>query len=260
MLQSSPQPNLTPFDTRRIARINPDSKFRNAWNLVILLVLIFNAVAVPFRLCFPQTSWSNTYFTDWTLDLLFFIDFYLNMYEFSYIREGELVNNRDEVKNNFLMGNHFKADLATMFPLDILAVVFIGDMPKLMLSLTLTRIPKLARLGRVVGTASDLSRSLEDTNVPLAPIQMLKLMFGIILIAHVAACGLHAMAFYGNPNSGDCLELQDLQDDVYNATLAAANKTTCRLDPTGKSGMLEQDFAELGGVPECGSTFEFIKR
>ena len=242
------------------ARINPDSAFRNVWNFVILIVCIYNGVAVPSRMCFLDDKFSNYYFLDWTLDLLFIVDFYLNMNEFSYVHMGELVTRRDQVRANYLQGN-FKADLATMFPLDLFALAFIGDLRKTILCLTVTRIPKLIRLSRVVATASDLSRAVEDTNVPLGPIQLAKLAVAIMFISHWAGCIFHAFANY-RWNENDCEELQALQDAQNKASLADANMTTCRIlhGIDGQGGRnFDLMFTESGGVDACGSTFDFIE-
>ena len=243
----------------RIARIKPDSVFRHVWNFLILVVCSYNAVAVPFRLAFLSEVWSNStmnyYYIDWVFDIFFIVDMYLNMYEFAYVFQGELVNNRDKVKKHYLSGN-FKADLATTFPLDFVALLFISDTPSLILCLTITRIPKLIRLSRVVGTANDISLALEDTNVPLAPIQLTKLLVGLMLIGHLAACGFHAFANY-RFDEEDCLDLQSLQDETFREVLDAANLTTCRREPPSRSD--EDYFTEVGGVAECGNPLAFIK-
>ncbi|GMH89258.1 hypothetical protein TrVE_jg3161 [Triparma verrucosa] len=187
----------TEDQTSAIARIRPDNGFRHLWNFIILIVCVYNSVAVPFRLCFMRDNFTLFYLFDWALDVIFFIDVYLNMTEFSYVHQGELITDRDKVRANYLGPNgNFKADLVTMFPLDLFAVFFLNYPGSLMLCLAITRVPKLMRLTRIMGTASDLTKALEDTNISLTPIQLFKLIAGVMLIAHWAACGLHAIANY----------------------------------------------------------------
>ncbi|GMH52088.1 hypothetical protein TL16_g01153, partial [Triparma laevis f. inornata] len=195
------------------------------WNFIILIVCVYNSVAVPFRLCFISDEFTLFYLFDWALDIIFFIDVYLNMTEFSYVHQGELVTDRDKVRANYLGPNgNFKADLITMFPLDLFAVFFLGDPDSLLLCLAITRIPKLMRLTRIMGTASDLTKALEDTN----------LITGVMLIAHWAACGLHAIANYHHSHE-KCLK------DLY---------TFCDWGRTWIQKQIDDDkLDEFGGTP-----------
>ena len=198
------------------ARIRPDNTFRQVWNFIILVVCCYNAMAVPYRLCFVGVKFSMTYLTDWFLDVLFFVDVYLNMNEFSYIHQGELVTDKDRVRKNYFLGN-FKNDFVTMFPLDLVALAFINEPQNMVLCLAVTRIPKLVRLSRVMGAMSDITKALEDTNISLAPIQLMKLILGVILIGHWAACGLHAFANYHHSDD-ECMESAEKYKTIANFT------------------------------------------
>jgi len=211
------------------ARVRPDNNFRHAWNFLILIVCLYNAMAVPYRLCFIGDVFSMTYFLDWFLDFVFFFDVYLNMNEFSYVFQGELVTDKDRVRKHYFMGN-FKNDFVTMFPLDMVALVFLGDPKKLVLCLAVTRIPKLVRLSRVMGTMSDLTKALEDTNISLSPIQLFKLISGVILIAHWSACGLHAFANYHHSEE-ECLDMEASNYTIEDYASGAAGEGWAE-DPT----------------------------
>ena len=173
------------------AKFRPDLVFRHVWNFLILIICVYNAFSIPFRLCFGGTI--NGYAVDWTLDLLFFVDVYLNMYEFSYMEQGEMVTDKERVRNHYYNG-YFKLDFVTMFPLDLCAAAFSSDTDVMLTMLAYTRMPKLIRLSRIFGAMGDITRALEDTNIPLQPIEMSKLLSGVILVAHWAACGFYTLA------------------------------------------------------------------
>ena len=62
----------------QMAKFRPDHKFRQFWNFLILIICVYNAFSIPFRLCFGGTV--SGYTVDWVLDILFFVDVYLNMH------------------------------------------------------------------------------------------------------------------------------------------------------------------------------------
>jgi len=173
------------------ARFKPDHKLRHFWNFLILVICVYNAFSIPYRLSFGGNI--ETYTVDWLLDALFVVDVYLNMYEFSFVEEGELVSDRIKVRNHYFIG-YFKLDFVTMFPLDVLCLLFTGDPETQLLILAYTRLPKLIRLSRIFGALADITRALEETNIPMQPIEMTKLISGVVLVAHWAACGFYTIA------------------------------------------------------------------
>jgi hypothetical protein len=58
--------------------IAPASKFKIFWNLMILTLIIFLAVIVPYRIPFEDNITNTWLIIDCILDTIFFIDIILN--------------------------------------------------------------------------------------------------------------------------------------------------------------------------------------
>ena len=174
------------------ARFSSDSTFRKTWNFMILCLCIYNAWCIPFRIAFTY-SLPQYYFIDWILDLLFVLDMYLNCYEFSFLRQGELIEDRTKIKKHYL-STKFKYDIIMSLPLDVAAMLFFNESSQLALIMAVLRIPKIFRLGRMFGMIGEIFNIHEGASSINDTIQIIQLLSGVILIAHWAACGFYAIA------------------------------------------------------------------
>ena len=201
-------------------KFHPDSTFCRNWNMVILVVCVYNAWEIPFRLAFGSSP--SSYMIGWGLDLIMLVDIYLSYHEFSFVREGELVIQREKVKQAYVSGK-LRADALSALPLDLIAYfVWRGHRYDNYL-LALLRIPRLLRLTRLLTILRDISRAIEDTNLKKAPIQLIELLCGVVLIAHFAACGFYALAHWKNHGEA-CIGL-DKSETIVNW---ANEYTECR--------------------------------
>lgn len=190
----------------------PNSVFRQIWNCIITVIIVYNAWAIPFRLSFPYST--STYIIDWCFDGFFAIDIFLKLFEFSYVYQGALISDRNMIKRHYLQGN-FKADFVASLPFDILALLIprnINDDASStslkLIIMAVLRVPKLIRLSQLFELLSEIFRALEESNSFLSPIQLLELLTGVILIAHWAGCGFHAFARWKN-DQGLCEQYPD---------------------------------------------------
>ncbi len=68
--------------------IHPDSRFKKAWSIVLLVLLLYVATIMPFRIAFEDTSTGVWFYLDYVLDFLFFIDMWVNIFS-AYLDEDE---------------------------------------------------------------------------------------------------------------------------------------------------------------------------
>ena len=189
------------------ARYMPDANFQSRWNCVILLCSAYNAWCIPFRLAFlPHPSY---FCIDWGMDVLMIMDCILHFRDFAFVKDGELITKRDDIKRHY-KSTRLKKDLLSNLPYDALASAILyrrARSPNLNLFLSILRLPKLIWLCRIPRILSDLFRLVEDkARVGVAPIRLAEFMFGVILIAHWAACGFFAIARWSNDRS-ECVSL-----------------------------------------------------
>lgn len=202
------------------AKFHPDSAFRRIWNVALLVVLLYNAWSIPFRLAFESSV--SSFVVDWALDAVLFVDMHLCYCKFSFVQEGELITDKEKVKQRYISGQ-FRLDVLSTFPLDLIAFLSLIEFPSLGFILALLRVPRLLRLTRLLSLLSDIFRAIEDTSLSQAKMQLIEFLSGVILIAHWAACGFFAIARWRN-SAAACAEL-----DTSNTVVTWANQfTECR--------------------------------
>ena len=226
------------------AHFHPDSKFRKGWNVILLIVFVYNLWCIPFRIAFESNI--PFYIMDWPFDLLLLFDMYLNCFEFTFIRNGELIVDKESIKHNYFH-DRFRSDICSTFPFDLLVTVSLNHSSHKALIVAILRAPKLLRLQRLTDTFYDILRTLEENNVGVAPIQLVCLLSGVCLVAHWAGCGFYAFARWKNANEA-CLDLMVLDSELHLGNLYSE----CRWLNT----WMEKQIIN-GKVPhEGGSTFQ----
>ena len=127
-------------------RLHPDAKLRGYWNICMLFACVYNAWSVPARLAFTSILYS--YVIHWKCDIFFITDMVLNFKEFSFVLEGELMVDLNQLKTNYL-SNRFKMDLVSTIPLDFIAFFPLRKSTNRVFILALCRLPKLFRMIRM---------------------------------------------------------------------------------------------------------------
>ncbi len=184
----------------------PDSPLNVIWNVFLLAICIYNAWIIPFRLAFAHAR--EFAFLDWIFDVLFLLDMILNYRYVAFFHNGELVTDPSKIKRNYLL-TRFKMDLISTFPFDVLALLVLPrEESWSVIVQDGVRLFKLLRLRRHFGTLDTIFRFLLDHHITLAPLRLVEFLSGVILIAHIAACGFFAFARwkYANCTAGslDC--------------------------------------------------------
>lgn len=107
----------------------PNSTFRSVWDVVMLLVCIYYAVMVPFRISFVQRdlmspdSLAQWLAVEYIMDMLCVLDFVLQMHYFAFIQRGELVTDRRLIRSHYIQEGSYWADLVCILPLESVALV-----------------------------------------------------------------------------------------------------------------------------------------
>lgn len=201
----------------------PDSPLNVIWNIVLLAICMYNVWIIPFRLAFSHAR--ETIFLDWIFDALFFLDMILNYRYVAYFHDGELVTDTQKIKRNY-MQTRFKMDLVSTFPFDVVALLMLPrEESWSIIAQDGLRLLKLFRLRRHFGTLDTVFRFLSDHHITLAPLRLAEFLSGVILIAHIAACGFFIFARWkysrANCTAGsiDCWEGTWIMRQIYNDKL-----------------------------------------
>jgi len=71
--------------------IRPDSTFKSTWNILLVMLLLYVAIVVPYRICFVDTFSEFWYIFDFVIDGLFGIDVIINFMSAYYNDDNKLI-------------------------------------------------------------------------------------------------------------------------------------------------------------------------
>jgi potassium voltage-gated channel Eag-related subfamily H protein 8 len=167
---------------KRAARylIKPAGHFRTCWDITLVTLVVYNAFALPFVVCFRITQPSSVEIIDRIIDAFFYLDLVLNFFT-TYEVKGHLVLDNKTVAYHYLT-HWFIVDLVGAFPFEVFAGESIGEAHTL--EVTLLRGVKCIRLIRL----ARLFKFLEKIEFVSHFLKLLRLFFGFSIIAHWLAC------------------------------------------------------------------------
>jgi potassium voltage-gated channel Eag-related subfamily H protein 4 len=107
-------------DVHYIMRLS--SSLRLWWDIVVILLAIYNSFTIPLSLAFnpPDLSSTGILCLDTFVDLAFFVDIIIN-FRTTYISQttGNEVYNPKLIAKNYVLGGRFWIDLLSSLPMDI---------------------------------------------------------------------------------------------------------------------------------------------
>ncbi|KAM9807954.1 uncharacterized protein ACB057_005786 [Neosynchiropus ocellatus] len=92
------------------------------WMFLVTLAWNWNAWFIPVRWAFPyQTPENISYWllTDYLCDLIYILDIAVFQPRLQFIRGGDVVSDKTEMRNNYMKTKRFKFDLASLVPLEL---------------------------------------------------------------------------------------------------------------------------------------------
>ena len=100
--------------------ILPESKFKMVWNLIIIALLLYTAIYVPYKIAFINEQDSVvTQIFEWTVDILFAIDIFVNFISVYEDRKtGVIILDRKKIAMNYIK-SWFILDLLACFPFQL---------------------------------------------------------------------------------------------------------------------------------------------
>lgn len=157
----------------------PSSPFKIKWDILIIVLSVWNSIEIPFLFAFPQKvedlSTINT--IDTFIDCLFAFDILVN-FRTCYIdqKTDQLIEDPKVIARTYIRGR-FWVDLCASIPFEIFTI-FSSDEVKILGMLKLVR---LLRLGRMV-TFLKANKSFKLSII------LVQLLFILILVIHWIAC------------------------------------------------------------------------
>jgi len=165
--------------------IDPGSTWKQAWDWMIILFVIYNATVIPLSLAFEDrvshTAATALFVFDTIVDCLFFLDIVLSFRTEFPDNRGDPIKDGREIANAYIKSGWFWIDLLATIPFDQIISAFLADSGQHTVALALLKTIRLFRLGRLL-------KKLEQLAAANA-LRIVKLMFTYVMCVHWFACG-----------------------------------------------------------------------
>lgn len=136
--------------------IHPESRFKQAWSIVIIFLLFYVAFIMPYNLAFndDDNKTNSDYYVDIIADFVFMADIIVTCFSSYYDdKEGILISNNKKIIIRYLKG-WFAIDLVASLPLSLVELYFnsvnsqfsFGGKSQYVKLIRFLRIPRLHRL------------------------------------------------------------------------------------------------------------------
>ena len=182
--------------------LHPASYGKRAWDTLILLLVVYSAIVLPFDMAFRPTFVS---LFDHVLDALFILDIVLH-FRTAYIHDGRLVTNSYDIAQKYLHSS-FLIDFLASFPVEALTYFNSSSWTRYVV---LFRVLRLLRLGRIVRFLKKLPESFYQAW------RIVRLFIAVLLCTHWTGCSFFTMLSIEKELFPD-LETWDMQNDMAEA-------------------------------------------
>ena len=128
---------------------HPSSAFRYVWDLLILLVLLWNVFAIPYRIAFlPPTAGAWSFLPDYLMDLVLVLDITAAHNVFAYMHEGQIISARVAIRENHRRKRQTRINAVSLLPWELVGLLCMSlgseDLQRRsMLVLSIARVPKV---------------------------------------------------------------------------------------------------------------------
>lgn len=184
---------------------HPESKFIKAWSFIILLLLIYTASVVPYRLCFIEETIMSWFILENIIDSLFFCDIIVTFNSSYHDEEMKLVCKRKDIALNYIK-HWFFIDLTACIPVQLLIssgtdynkLIRIARIPRLY---RIFRFLKLLKFMRILRSIDFFNKLLELFKMTEGILRMIKFFMTVLLVIHVNGCIWYFIARIDDTNS-----------------------------------------------------------
>ncbi|KAL2085741.1 hypothetical protein ACEWY4_019061 [Coilia grayii] len=157
------------------------------WLAVVTVAYNYNVWLVPARMCFPYHTPELIPFWilfDILFDLIYIIDIIIFRQRLQFIRGGDVIKDRKQTKSNYRGSAHFKVDMMSIIPFDVLSLRF-GFSP-------VFRINRFAR----VNCFNEFSDRLESVMTKAYIWRVARTIGYLLFVLHLNACIYYVASYY----------------------------------------------------------------
>lgn len=183
--------------------IHPKSRLKKLWNFLMIFILLYTAIVMPYRIAFTENEFFDFwFFLENILNLLFFIDFLLNCLTAFYDSSNTLVTHLPTIIFQYLKGWFF-IDLCGCIPLDLILKDNGHNYNNLLRLLRLPRLYRLCKLSKIFKylkskQGQGLSWVIEKLSIRESHMKLISFFLTVIVCTHVMTCLFYFAAKYND--------------------------------------------------------------
>ena len=184
--------------------IDPDAEWKQSWDLVILVLILYSSAAVPVQIAFEADSTPLGF--QWCMEVVFSLCFLTDVafnFNLGYYSEGLLVADRSKIIPDTSRAGSSSTRLVGARRVDRACVDRdVGATPHGLAMLRVLRMFRLVRLLRLLKVDAYMSRLEEEFEINLRAIRLVQLILETLFMSHMLGCAWMAVAtFVDEPES-----------------------------------------------------------
>ena len=182
---------------KRRCLLLPADKFKTFWTIVIVVLLVYTAIFVPYKIAFIEEAGAFLEGMEATVDILFGVDIVVNFISAVEDSSGKLIIDHKTIAKNYMSG-WFWLDFLACFPFNLIPiggeasaasgnqqVLRLARLPRLY---RLVRLLRMIKMLRVLKNSRIITEAIELLQVNPALTRLTKILFGVLYLVHIFAC------------------------------------------------------------------------
>ena len=183
----------------------PVAWWKEQWDTLVMFLILYSAVMVPFRICFASEAEGWDWAFDVFLDLVFITDVAFN-FNTAYEDSTMWVVNRRLIAQNYLRG-WFWIDAPSSIPVELIVLIEVDHSSSnlsLLKYLRMFRMVRLLRMLKVQAMLDKITSSIEDKyGVNLSFLRIIKMVLALMFLSHLLACAWYAVSIMSHEHFGE---------------------------------------------------------
>ena len=173
----------------------PVHPLKERWDALVMVLILYSAVIVPFRVCFGSEAHGVMWSFEVGLTLVFMVDVLFN-FNTAYLEDSMWVIDRRLIAKNYLRG-WFWIDAPSSTPVELLDLVVSGESGSLevLRFLRMFRLLRMLRMLKVAAMMDAFQTRIEDRyGVNLGFLRILKMLLWLTYLSHLLACAWYTVS------------------------------------------------------------------
>ncbi len=179
----APLPAAARIETNGV--ILPTDPWKETWDMYVMMLIVYSAVMVPYRICFSADAEGAMFIFEQILTFSFITDVCFS-FNTAFLHEEKWICDRGQIANRYLSG-WFWIDMPSSIPVELIDLMMSGDSSMLGL-LKFLRLFRLLRLLRLLKMGEYVSALEMRYDLNLTSLRIVQMVLKMVFLAHMLGC------------------------------------------------------------------------